>query len=298
MAEKAIEVPGVERWPRTKPLTARRSRAGLKQVALHFLLLVVALFFAFPFIWLVTSSLKDSTQIFVFPPVLWPNPIRWVNYPLAFDEMHFAHYLVNTLTVTVPSVVGTLISSAMPAYAFSRLNWPGRDLVFVLVLGTMMLPFAVTMIPVYLLFHALGWIGTYLPLIVPHFFGGAFFIFLLRQFFLSIPVDISEAAEIDGANELRIFLQMIIPLSGPVVATTVLLSFIWTYNEFLQPLIYLTNDSMYTLALGIVTFVGSNIQKWELLMAAAVMYCIPNIVLYFFAQKHFIRGIATTGMKS
>lgn len=297
MSQKTIDAAGVGQLSRSRAAAAARARAGLQQAGLHLLLLIVAVFFAFPFFWLVTSSLKQSTQVFAFPPQVWPNPINWVNYPLAFEEMQFAHYLVNTLTVTVPSVVGTLISSAMPAYAFSRLRWPGRDVVFVLVLGTMMLPFAVTMIPVYLLFHALGWIGTYLPLIVPRFFGSAFFIFLLRQFFLGIPMEISEAATIDGASELRIFAQMILPLSRPAIATTVLLSFIWTYNEFLQPLIYLTDQSRYTLALGIVTFVGSNIQKWELLMAAAVMYCVPNIVLYFVAQEHFVKGIATTGMK-
>jgi len=261
------------------------------------LLLVVGFYFVFPFVWLLTSSLKSSTQIFVFPPELWPNPFNWQNYPEAFAEMTFGRYLVNTLTVTVPSVVGTVISSAMPAYAFSRLRWPGRDAIFVLVLGTIMLPYLVTMIPVYLLFHSLGWVGTYLPLIVPHFFGSAFFIFLLRQFFLGIPMEISDAAKIDGANELRIFVQIMLPLAQPALATTILLSFIWTYNEFIGPLIYLTNQASYTLALGIVSFVGYNIQKWELLMAASVMYCVPNIVLYFFAQEHYVKGIATTGLK-
>src|SRR5262249_1202169 len=156
----------------------------------------------------------------------------------------------------VPTVVGTVISSAMPAYAFSRLRWPGRDAVFVIILGTMMLPWMVTLIPVYILFHRIGWIGTYLPLIVPNFFPSPSFFFFSRQFFLTIPLALSEAAKIDGCNELRIFVQMILPLAKPALATTILLTFLGAYNDFMGPLIYLNRDSMYTLSIGILSFVG------------------------------------------
>ena len=270
---------------------------GLRAAGAHLLLLTAAAFFAFPFLWLLSSSVKTPAQIFVFPPEWIPHPVSWANYPNAFAEMDFAHHFANTLTIAVPAVVGTVLSSSMPAYAFARLRWPGRDAVFVLVLATMMLPWLVTMIPVYILFHRLGWIGTYLPLIVPHFFGSAFYIFLLRQFFLTIPMELAEAARIDGASEPRIYAQMVMPLARPALATTVLLTFINSYNDFLGPLIYLNRQEMYTLSVGILSFVGINIQKWELLMAAAVMYCLPNIVLYFVAQKQFVQGIATTGLK-
>jgi ABC-type glycerol-3-phosphate transport system permease component len=283
--------------PVSTTLVGRKPRRVARAFGAHLLLWTAGFFFAFPFLWLLSSSVKTPAQIFVFPPEWIPNPVSWQNYPNAFDEMGFAQYLLNTLTIAVPTVVGTAVSSSMPAYAFARLRWPGRDVVFVLILGTMMLPWVVTLIPIYILFHRLGWIGTYLPLIVPSFFGSAFYIFLLRQFFLTIPLELSEAAKIDGANELRIFVQMILPLSKPALATTILLTFLNSYNDFFGPLIYLTRDSMYTLSIGIVSFVGRNIQKWELLMAASVMYCIPNIILYFAAQKQFVRGIATTGLK-
>jgi multiple sugar transport system permease protein len=272
-------------------------RAQARRLGQHALLLLVGIFFAFPFAWLLSSSLKTPVEIFVFPPEWLPNPVNWQNYPIAFQEMNFARYFVNTLTIAVPTVIGTVISSSMPAYAFARLRWPGRDVVFVFILATMMLPWVVTLIPVYILFHRLGWIGTYLPLVVPSFFGSAFYIFLLRQFFLTIPKELTEAAKIDGCNELRIYAQMILPLSLPALTTTVLLTFLSSYNDFMGPLIYLTKEANYTLSLGILSFVGHNIQKWELLMAGAVMYCIPNIALYFVAQKQFIRGIATTGLK-
>jgi multiple sugar transport system permease protein len=275
----------------------RAAARGLRAAGTHLLLLAAAAFFAFPFLWLLSSSVKTATQIFVFPPEWVPSPISWENYPNAFAEMEFAHHLANTLTIAVPAVVGTVLSSSMPAYAFARLRWPWRDAVFVLVLATMMLPWLVTMIPLYILFHRLGWIGTYLPLIVPHFFGSAFYIFLLRQFFLTIPMELSEAARIDGASEPRIYAQMVLPLAKPALATTVLLTFLNSYNDFLGPLIYLNRQEMYTLSVGILSFVGINIQKWELLMAAAVMYCLPNMVLYFVAQKQFVQGIATTGLK-
>jgi len=276
---------------------ARSLRIQAERLGRHLLLCLVGVFFAFPFVWLLSSSFKTPVQIFIFPPQWWPSPISWQNYPIAFGEMKFARYFLNTLAIAVPAVVGTLLSSSMPAYAFARLRWPGRDAVFVLILGTMMLPWVVTLIPIYILFFRLGWVGTYLPLIVPHFFGSAFYIFLLRQFFLTIPKELSEAAKIDGCNELRIFAQMILPLARPALATTVLLTFLSSYNDFMGPLIYLTKEQSYTLSLSIVSFVGFNIQKWELLMAASVMYCIPNIVLYFLAQKQFVRGIATTGLK-
>jgi multiple sugar transport system permease protein len=263
----------------------------------HLLLLMVGVLFFFPFAWLISSSLKTPRQIFIFPPQWIPDPVRWQNYPDALSAVPVLRYFANTMVISLGVVTGTVLSCSVCAYSFSRIRWPGRDGVFLLVLGTMMLPFQVTMIPVYILFHRLGWVGTYLPLIVPAFFGSPFFIFLLRQFFMTIPMELSDAARIDGCSEPGIFWRIILPLAKPALATTMLLSFLWTYTDYLGPLIYLTKPESYTLSIGLASFVGMNIQKWELIMAAATMFTVPTLILYFFTQKTFIQGIQTTGLK-
>jgi len=269
----------------------------LQQILKHLLLIAVGFFFFFPFAWLVLTSLKSAREIVQIPPTIFPENALWSNYVDAVTFIPFFRYFGNTLTIFALKAVGAAISCSLAAYGFSRLEWPGRDLVFVLVLSTMMLPFQVTMIPLYIIFDRLGWIGTYRPLVVPSWLGYAFSIFLLRQFFRTIPQELSEAARIDGCSEFRIYWQIIMPLARPALATLVLYEFMWTWNDFFGPLLYLNNQDRWTLSLGLLQFRSQHSIEWELLMAAATLITLPSIVLYFFGQKTFIQGIATTGFK-
>ena len=213
-------------------------------------------------------------------------------------ELPFGRYALNTLIITLFSMVGVLLTSSLAAYGFARLRFPGRDVIFMVLLSTLMLPYAVIMIPQYIMFKYLGWIDTYLPLIVPNWFGGGVFnIFLLRQFFRTIPVDLSEAARIDGASELRIYWQIMLPLAGPALAVVAIFTFINTWNDFLGPLIYLSSQTNYTIALGLATFKGMYATQWHYLMAASTVMIVPIIVLFFLAQRYFVQGIVLTGVK-
>ena len=224
---------------------------------------------------------------------------RWENYPRAIERMGmFWRYLFNTLTLCFLTVLGTVFSSAMVAYGFSRIDWPGRNKMFAVVLATMMVPFPVLMVPMYALFRELGWIGTLKPLWVPFFFASAFNVFLLRQFFMTIPRDITEAARIDGCSELRIFLQIILPLAKPALMVVALFQFMATWNDFLGPVIYLTDQADYTLALGLQQFQSQqNGVPWNLLMAASSLIVLPVVLLFFITQRTFIEGISMTGLK-
>jgi multiple sugar transport system permease protein len=223
--------------------------------------------------------------------------LRWGNYPRALKAFPFFVYLRNSLIICIPVVLGTLISCTLAAYGFSRLTWPGRDVVFFCVLSTLMIPYMVTLLPMFLMFRAFGWIGTFLPLTVPAFFGNAFDIFLLRQFFRTLPAELSDAARIDGCGELTILWRIVAPLSKPALATVGLMTFIWAWLDFMGPLVYLNDESTYTLALGLSAFLGRHGADWSGLMAAATVVILPVIVLFFFAQRTFIKGIALTGMK-
>jgi multiple sugar transport system permease protein len=273
------------------------ARRVARSTAAHAALVVVGVLFGLPVLWLISSSLKTSREIFIFPPQWIPSIWDWSNYESVFEAVPFLQYVLNTFIIAGSVMVGTVASCSVIAYAFARLTWRGREVAFLGVLSTMMLPFQVTMIPLYLLFHRLGWVGTFLPLIVPAFFGNPFFIFLLRQFFRTIPSEISDAAKADGCTEFAVFWRIVLPLSKPALATTALLSFIWTYTDYLGPLIYLTKQSTYTLSLGLADFVGMEEQQWGLLMAASTLTLIPVAILYFCAQKTFISGIQTTGMR-
>jgi multiple sugar transport system permease protein len=229
-----------------------------------------------------------------------PQPVYVQNYADALTMIPYLHYLGNTLAICIPNVVGTVLSCSLAAYALACVRWPGRGVSFGIVLATMMLPYPVTIIPLYLVFRALGWLhvaGGYLPLTVPAFFGAPFFIFLLRQFFASIPLELTEAAKVDGASELRIYAQIIMPLSKPALATTGLFTFLYTYTDFLNPLIYISDPDRFTLSLGLLGFFGSHGAAWGPLMAASAMFTIPTVILFLFAQRTFIQGIATTGLK-
>lgn len=263
----------------------------------HFILIVIAISFVFPLYWMIVTSLKPSFEQMTWPPVWIPNPFDWSNYPSALQFEPFFHYILNTLKYGVVSVIGTVVSSSLVAYGFSRVTWPERNFLFVLMLATLMLPFQVTMIPLFILFKAFGWVGSLKPLMVPAFFGSAFNIFLLRQFFNSIPFTLSEAAYMDGANEFTIYLRIMLPLAKPALATVALFQFIYAWNDFLGPLIYVNNQAMYTLSLGLQFYVSSYGTQWGLLMAASTIATLPIVILFFFTQKTFIQGISLTGLK-
>ncbi len=278
-------------------LGTRRSRERLWGAAVYLVLAAVAATFVAPFLWMVSTSLKPDAQVFS-PAVRWiPAPIVWSNYPAALASFPFLLYLRNTLLVCTMTTVGTVLSAAMPAYGFSRIRWRGRDPMFFVLICTIMLPAQVTMIPVFLTFRALGWTGTFLPLIVPPFLGSAFSIFLLRQFFLTIPQELSDAARIDGCGDLGILGRIILPMAKPAVATIALFAFTAAWMDFLNPLVYLHDERQYTLAIGLQAFLGRHGSEWSLLMAASTVITIPMLVLFLLAQRTFIRGIALTGLK-
>ncbi|MGQ9632413.1 MAG: carbohydrate ABC transporter permease [bacterium] len=277
--------------------TKKRLKRNLYELTVSLILLGAGISFLMPFLWMLSTSLKIDSQIFKFPPIWIPRPFKWSNYREAIEYIPFFTYLKNTVIVCTMSVLGILISCPLVAYSFSRIEWPGRDFYFVLMLSTMMIPYPVTMIPLFLVFRNLGWINTFKPLIVPTFFGSPFFIFLLRQFFMTIPNELSDAAKIDGATEMDIYIRVILPLSKPALATVALFEFMNSWHAFLGPLIYLNDESKYTLALGLRQFQTDYTTEWALLMAASVIITVPVIVLFFFTQKTFIQGITLTGIK-
>jgi multiple sugar transport system permease protein len=246
---------------------------------------------------MVVTSLKAESQVFT-EDVQWiPQPVVWGNYRSALESFPFLQYLGNTLLVCAGVTLGTVFSATLPAYGFSRIRWKGRDALFFVLLMTIMVPGQVTMLPVFLIFRWLGWTGTFLPLIVPAFLGSAFSIFLLRQFFLTIPQELSDAARIDGCSELGILTRVIVPLSRPAIATVALFAFTYAWMDFINPLIYLHDERQYTLALGLQSFLGRHQSEWTLLMATATVMTLPLLILFFLAQRTFIRGITLTGIK-
>ncbi len=272
--------------------------------AVTIVLIVLSALYLAPLIWMLSTSVKTNMQAIASPPVLLPNPFVWANYPDALERMHFLRALLNTLIYVVPSVVFTVLSSSVVAYGFAIIKWPGRNIIFLLVLTTMMLPGQVTLIPLYVTYAKLGWINTFLPLLIPSLFGsasgawsGPFFIFLLRQFFLGIPKDLIDAARIDGAGELRILFQVVMPLAVPALITVGLLTFIDKWNDFYGPLIYLQDPTLQPLSRAVQVFQSSHKLDWPQSMAAAVVVALPLVILYFFAQRKFIEGIALTGQK-
>lgn len=273
----------------------RRSLLGSATV--HVILLILAAFWLFPFIWMLLSSFKTADESFhkqTFLPQIW----YFGNYPNALTYIPYLHYALNTVILSVANVAGTLISCTPPAYALARLRWPGRDAFFLIVLSTMLLPYPVTIIPLYVMFANLNMINTFWPLIIPAFFGNAFYIFLLRQFFRGIPAELNDAGLVDGASELRIFLRIVLPLSGPVIAVVALLTFLATWTDFFGPLLYIGgNSDLWTLSLGLRDFQTTHFISWGPLMAASVMFMLPVIVLFLVAQRTFVQGIALTGIK-
>ena len=274
-----------------------RVRQSIRRVCTHLLLLAGSVFFFVPLLFMVSTSLKATRQIAKFPPELIPNPWIWLNYPDVFIYAPMHRYFLNTMILVVPAIVGAVVTSSLAAYAFARLRAPGKNLIFMVLLSTMMLPGVVTLIPTYILFAKLNWVGTFLPLIIPPLAGSAFFIFLLRQFFMTIPMELEDAALIDGCNRLRTWFSIILPLAKPVLATVTVFAFMGSWNDYMGPLIYLSNKNQYTMSLGLQVFTSQHSTEWGLLMAASTMMVMPVIVLFFFAQKNFVQGITMTGLK-
>jgi multiple sugar transport system permease protein len=258
----------------------------------------VALLFLVPLLWMLSSSLKPNWQIMEVPPRWIPRPPRWENYREALTVLPFGRYVANTALITLLTIVGHLLSCTLIAYAFARLRAPGRDALFVVLLATMMLPYPVTMVPLYVLFNRLGWINTILPLVVPAFLGSPFYIFLLRQFFRSIPRDFEDAARIDGASLLQILWRIMLPLALPAMATVAIFTFQAAWNDFLGPLIYLQRPDLYTVTLGLQFFRTSYTTDWAYLMAASLVTMLPLLVVFFLAQRAFVEGIALSGLKA
>ncbi len=271
----------------------------------HMALVALSVMFILPLLWMLSTSLKPIEETMRNPPVWIPSVIKWSNFPDAIrygeQELGYIPFLVyarNTFLLAILTVTGSVLSNALVGYSFARLKWPGRDFFFAVTLATMMIPFPVIMVPVFALFKQLGWVGTFRPLWVPAFFGSAFFIFLLRQFFRTIPMELSEAAKLDGCSEFRIFSDIIVPLAKPALATVALFTFMGTWNDFMGPLIYLVDQNTFTLALGLQAYQSQHGgTQWNLLMAASIVVIAPVIVVFFFAQKTFIQGIATSGGK-
>lgn len=253
--------------------------------------------FLIPFAWAVSTSLKPAEQLFVYPPIWIPRPALFENYPKALAYLPFARFFANTAKITFGAMVGDVLVSAIVAYGFARLQFPGRDALFMVLLGTMMLPAQVTMIPVFVIFRSIGWVNTHWPLIVPAYFGNAFYIFLLRQFFLTIPTDLEHAARIDGASSLQILWRVIVPLSMPAVATVAVFSFMAHWQDFFGPLIYLNSKDLKTVSLALTMFRDEAGTAWNLMMAVAVVTTIPSLTLFFAAQRYFISGIVMTGLR-
>ena len=264
---------------------------------IYLFLLIFAMGFLLPFFFLLTGSFKTSSELFSVPFRWFPKRITLENYQQVFTKIPFFRYLKNTVIIVVLNIIGALASNSLIAYGFSRLRWPGRDKIFIIVIATMILPYQVTLIPLYLMYTKIGWIGTFLPLTLPGFFGNAFFIFLMRQFLVGIPKELTESARIDGAGEFTIFLKLMMPISKPVLATVAIMSFMNSWKDFLGPLVFLGSDRLYTLSLA-ASMLRSNLNpNWELLLALGVVMVLPVLILFFVLQKYFIQGITMSGIK-
>lgn len=287
----------------TQPIPAygnRRNSKLLVQVFAYLVVTVGAIIFLIPFFWMLSSSLKPQDQIFVEPPVWIPNPVQWRNYSDAWNALPFTRFLVNTLFITVLIMGGNIVTSALVGYGFARYRFPGRDTLFIVLLSTMMLPYVVTLIPAFLIWRNFQLLNSYDPLVIGSLFGGGpFFIFLMRQFMLSLPAEMEEAARIDGANTWQIFSRIVLPLVRPALLAVGIFSFQGAWNDFLAPLIYLNDLPKYTLTLGMFFFVGgaNEAPKWHWLMAMSTLIALPILLIFFLAQRQFIEGITLTGIK-
>ena len=268
----------------------------VRLAALQLFMTFLVVTFLVPTFWMISSSLKVSTEVFAHPIVWLPQDPHWNNYVKAFQLLPLTRFIVNTLIIVLFAVLGTVVSSALVAYSFARISWPGRNFWFGLLLATMMLPDVVTLVPRFLIFKNLKWIDTWLPLIVPYWGGiGAIYVFLMRQFFRGIPMELEDAAEIDGANRIRVLIQILLPLSKPVIATVAVFALLQHYNDFMNPLIYINSMDKWPLALGIRAYNDSYAKNWEVVFAASTVMLTPMVAIFIVAQRYFVQGIAMTG---
>jgi len=270
---------------------------AVRKTLLYILLIGMSVLFFFPLVWMFTTAIKPTEQMFKIPPVWIPDPPNFAVFHETWMRANFNIYLVNTVKITLLSIIGRLLACSLVAYSFARMRWPGRDLFFLLTLSTMMLPFQVLMIPQFLIFKSFGWINTHLPLWVPSFAGNAFFIFLMRQYFMTLPRDLDDAAKIDGCSSFGILWRILLPLSRPALATVAIFTFMAQWNAFLEPLIFLNRSKMFTMALGLAMFRDQFDVDWNAIMAMSFLMVLPCLTVFFIAQKYFIQGISTTGLK-
>jgi ABC-type glycerol-3-phosphate transport system permease component len=289
---------GTQPWAR---VASRRAPLSVSHVILVTVLVVLGLIFEFPIFWTLSTSLKSPPDILNFPPLLLPRVPQWQNYVRVFTKEPFALWIGNTLLVVVLATIGAVLSSSLVAYSFARFRYRGRDVIFLITLATLMLPAQVTLIPQFIIWSKLGFNNTLYPLWLPQWFGGAFNIFLLRQFILSLPRELDEAALIDGASRFHIYRTIVLPLCVPALATVVIIEFLNDWGDYLTPLIYLTSQTQYTLSLGLSLFLNypetGGLPQQHLLMAASVLTALPPVILFFSAQRYFVRGIVLSGIK-
>ena len=281
-------------------LNSNRLRKRIGLAIIYFLLITLGLVFILPLIWMISTSLKPDNELLAWPPHWIPHTIMWTNFTESWGPYNFNVYLRNTVFITAVAGIGQVFSAAVVAYGFARLRFPGRDFLFTIVLATIMLPGIVTLVPMYIIFQKIGWVNTFYPLIVPSYFGGgAFFIFLFRQFFMTIPVDLTDAAKINGCSDLGIFSSVLMPLAKPGIAAAAIFSFMANWNDFMGPLIYLNSEDKRTLTLGLRDFIVVSAQRtqFQYLMAVSTITVLPVIVIFFFAQKYFIQGVVMSGVK-
>ncbi|MFD2614398.1 carbohydrate ABC transporter permease [Paenibacillus gansuensis] len=276
-----------------------RKAAGerLRKLMAYCFLMAGSLIMAVPFFWMFSTSLKEEGAVFDMPPKWIPEHFAWSNYSTVLGEADLFHGFLNTMAIVIPTTVMGLFTSSLAAYAFARLQFPARGPLFLLLLATMMIPGVVTMIPTFILFKQVGWLDSWLPLMIPGMFGSAAAVFFLRQFFMTIPSELEDAAKMDGMNPFQIFMKIMIPLSKPAWIAQGIFGFLGGYNDFLNPLIYINSPEKFTLQLVLASFQGFYSAQWTYIMAGSVLALIPTVILFFFAQRYFVEGIAMTGMK-
>lgn len=273
----------------------KKNREMIHKAVTYLMLVVLSAVFLIPFGWMMLTSLKSMEDI--YSQGIFPTHLYWQNYVSAVTKIPFVRYTLNTVVITVLTVVGMVLSSTMVAYSMSKIRWNGKKYLFPIIVATMMIPYQVTLIPLYMIWNKMELIGTIVPLVLPAFFGGPYYIFLLRQFFKSIPDSLLEAADIDGAGEIRKFVQIMLPLCKPAVASVAIFTFMATWSDFMGPMLYLNKQESYTLSLGLQAFMQQHYVEWGILMAASAIFTVPIIIIFFFAQKYFIEGITVTGVK-
>lgn len=282
-----------------KKWMSKKQKTLISHTILHIVLILLSFIFLFPFLWMLFTALKTPQELLQGTQSFFPTDPQWSNFITAVQSIPFFLYLKNSLIIVILVMIGTIFSATTAAYAFAKLEWKGRDKWFIVMLATLMIPIQVILIPTYIMYAKIGWLGTRLPLVIPAFFGGgaAFYIFLLRQFFKGIPKELSESAIIDGANHFQIFIKIMLPLVKPALITVALFTFMATWNDYFGPLIFLSNPEHWTLALGLRAFQTQYGGRFDLMMAAAILIMLPTLIIFFMAQKSFIEGITFTGIK-